>query len=145
MNKTNNTLIIFLGFVMFSLMGCGEYGTVFVKEEMAETYERKEPCNPPVVIKIDSLELANYELIGTCKTNMPASGRGGSQNNAFIQVRKCTCFHGGDLAKIIYSGEVSGATEGALAAGGLSNINNPLANKKVYSDMIEAKIYRKIK
>ena len=124
-------------------MGCGSYGTVFTAEENAEQYEKREPCNPTVLVKIDSTELVNYELVGVCKTKMRASHAGGRKNNAFLQIKKCACFHGGDLAQIIDTEEISGVSEGALAAGGLSNLNNPLANRKVYADMIEAKVYRK--
>ena len=151
MSKPNFILVICI-YIMLVFQGCTphgtiisalandeEYGTIFEVAEGSAEYEKRVPCDPTILIKIEPEEVAKYHLIGTCKTTAPSGGWRGTENRALVQIKKCACYHGGDLA-IIVGAEELGAVKGRL----IDVVLNPNPGRKIFGDKIEAVIGRKI-
>ena len=129
---------IILFCVTFSACDYRTYNTIYVATDKEKIYDSRLPCEVLVVVKIEEEKLKKLELIGTCSSNMRAGGLTGKVNNAMKEIKKCACINGGDLMLIVNTKETSG-----VAGGGIIEQNNPNATKVIYSDKIEALVYRK--
>ncbi len=133
---------LLLSKVMLLLLLASCNNTVYTYTSDGRKFQPTVPCKVKVVKAVDESLLQEYELIGTCESDVSSGGIRGRKNIAFEYIEECACDKGASLIELVQVEEELDFEKTNIIKTEIRRYN-PRVKQRIFSDKIRAKIYRK--